>query len=113
MATATATRNKITGNAPEVHSSDVEAQFTQIREDIANLTKTITAYGASKAGKYAGQAEKAGLNLADASHNALENVREEVKSVEKGFEAQVRNNPLQAVGIAAGIGFLLAFMTRH
>lgn len=113
MATATATRKKITGNASEVHASDVEAQIGQIREDIANLTKTVGAYGTSKAGKVAGQAEQAGLDLAEASHSALENVRDEVKSVEKDLEAQVRNKPLQAVGIAAGVGFLLAFMTRR
>jgi ElaB/YqjD/DUF883 family membrane-anchored ribosome-binding protein len=48
-----------------------------------------------------------------ASLRALDSARTEALSLEEGFEQRVRDNPLKAIGIAAGIGFLFALMTRR
>jgi len=115
MATATATtsRKNNNGKSEEVNASDVEAQIDQIRQDISSLTKTVAAYGNGKAGKIVGQAEKASADLAKFSQSALRTVRDEMISAEKGLESHVRNKPIQSIGIAAGIGFLVALMARR
>lgn len=107
------TPRKSANTPAQVHGSDVEAQIERIREDIAALTKTVAAYGAGKADKYTAEAEKAGKDILRASHSALENARAEVAAVEKDVEARVRENPLQALGVAVGLGFLLAIIVRH
>lgn len=111
--TAAVTRKNNNGNSSEVRATDVEAQIDQIRQDIASLTKTVAAYGSGKAGKFVGQAEKASADLAKVSQSALKTVRDEMISAEKGLETHVRNKPIQSIGIAAGIGFLIALMARR
>lgn len=44
-----------------------------------------------------------------------DNIRELQTKVKRTFDwrLQVRRNPVQAIGIAAGVGFLLAFVLRR
>ena len=46
----------------------------------------------------------------EAAKVKFESWRHEAAKWEKGFENQIREHPLQAVGIAAGVGFLAGFV---
>ena len=48
-----------------------------------------------------------------ASLNALHKAKDEAVSLEESFEEQVRARPLQSIGIALGVGFLAALLTRR
>jgi len=94
-------------------SKDLEAQIRQLRDDIASLTKTVASVGNDKAGEYKGKARRVASDAADASRQMVESAREQAVSLERDLEQQIRTNPIQAVAIAAGVGFLLALMMRR
>ena len=43
----------------------------------------------------------------------VEAAREQAISLEKDLERKIRTNPLQAVAMAAGVGFLIAMLARR
>ncbi|MGK6311763.1 DUF883 family protein [Neorhizobium sp. DT-125] len=94
-------------------SKEIEAQIQQLREDISSLAKTVAAVGSDKASEVRGKARRVAHDAADASMQMVEAAREQAVSLERDLERQIRTNPIQAVAIAAGIGFLFALMTRR
>lgn len=94
-------------------SKDLEVQIQQLREDIASLTRTVAAIGNEKASDMKGKARRVANEAADASKQMVEAAREQAVSLERDLERQIRTNPLQAVGIAAGVGFMLALIMRR
>ena len=40
-------------------------------------------------------------------------MRTEYEAIEKNLTGKVKSNPLQALGIAMGVGFLAALLTRR
>ncbi|MGE0845805.1 MAG: YqjD family protein [Flavobacteriaceae bacterium] len=112
MATATAAAKR-RGNGSPVSASDIEAQIAQIRGDIAELGKVVSAYGTGKAKEMKGRADAASSDIADSSREALASLRSEFEALESDLRARVREKPVQALGIAAGIGFLVALLARR
>lgn len=94
-------------------TSDIEAQLQQLREDIASLAKTVAAVGNDKANEVKGKARRAASDAADASLQAVEAARAQAASLERDLERQIKSNPIQAVAVAAGVGFLFALLTRR
>jgi ElaB/YqjD/DUF883 family membrane-anchored ribosome-binding protein len=72
-------------------ADDLANQIDAIRADLQNLTSTV------------GRIAKGQVN------------RAQDKAVETAFEAEeaIKRNPLQAVAIAAGLGFLFGVFTRR
>jgi ElaB/YqjD/DUF883 family membrane-anchored ribosome-binding protein len=94
-------------------TKDVEAQIQQLRDDIAALARSVAAVGNDKASEYKGKARRVANDAADASMQMVEAARDQALSMEKDLERQIRTNPIQAVAIAAGVGFLFALLTRR
>lgn len=69
--------------------------------------------GADKTGEYKERANKAGKDLADSSQQALDALSEELTRLENTLASRVRAKPLQSLGIAAGIGVLVALLARR
>lgn len=112
MAT-TRTAAKSRGNGSDIPSTeDVEKQFEQLRSDIASLTDTVQRMGVGKVNEAQHAAKDAGQDLTEAYEGALHSLQAEFDTLESNVTRQVRSNPLQALGLAAGVGFLLAVLTR-
>lgn len=94
-------------------TADLQQQLDQIRKDIAGLTETIASLAAGKAEQVKAQAYKAGSDAAEASVNAFEAARDQVCAAQADLEDHIRAKPLQSLGIAAGIGFFLAILSRR
>ena len=108
--------SKLTGDKAEATApsmEDLELQIAELRKDIAALTKSFAAYGASKANDYKSEVDRMTSEAVNASMRALDAARAEATALENSFEEQVRARPLQAVGIAAVVGFLAAILTRR
>ncbi len=113
MATTRTAATKSRGNGSDVPSTeDVEKQFEQLRNDIAALTDTVQRMGVGKVHEAQHAATEAGHDLTEAYEGALKNLQAEFDALEGNVTRQVRSNPLQALGIAAGVGILLAVLTR-
>lgn len=115
--------------------ADVEAQLAKLSGDIAALTKTVAAYGGAKASEageqarsmtgtvadqaramtdtLAEQARSMGAALAERSSTAAGVARERLVTAEGRVEDGIRANPLAAVGVAAGVGFLAALLAKR
>lgn len=112
MTTATATKTarnngpaKTAGSAENDLSREVEG----LRRDLAALTErfsNITDAGIRTAGEKGSEARQRGeAAYAELSSRASEFERQAADSI--------RRHPLQALGIAAGVGFLAALLTRR
>lgn len=91
----------------------IEENIERLRGDIAGLAQSITRYGADKTDEYKKRANRAGNDLAKVSQETLDSLSEELAGLEKALSNRVREKPLQALGIAAGVGFLVAFLARR
>jgi len=99
------------GSAPSME--DLEDQITELRREISALTKNIAAFGSAKVDDYRSDIESLAADAVSASLNALHKAKDEAVSLEETFEEQVRARPLQSIGIALGVGFLAALLTRR
>lgn len=85
-----------------VSAAEIETQLSQLREDVGGLMSALSSYGGQKADGYR---RKVG-ELADGA-------KSELSAWESDLEASIRRKPLHAIGIAAGIGFVAALLTRR
>jgi ElaB/YqjD/DUF883 family membrane-anchored ribosome-binding protein len=82
--------------------SDVQADLEALRRDIAALTQTVASFGSSKI-RQAGET----------SQQYVDSARESIANVEDELEAYVHQRPFQSLAIAAGVGYVLALLTRR
>lgn len=114
MATAkTATGSTQKSADTSVSASEIEENIERIRNDIATLAGSLKTYGAGKTDEYKARAASAGEDLTRKSQEALDDLTAELQSYERALGSHVRRHPLQALGIAAGIGFLVATLVRR
>lgn len=90
----------------DASTEDVEAQLAQLRDDMSKLIASVTALGKDKAGtakeKVTAQAEE-----------ALDAVSAQASKIEADVTGLVRERPIMALGLAAGVGFLAAMLARR
>ncbi len=86
--------------------------FGVLRDDLARLTQTIGEFlqgqAASASDEVAAAVGAAGENVAQSAAAA----QDKLVTLEADLVAWVKKNPLSAVAVAAGLGFLAAKMTR-
>ncbi len=83
-------------------SGDVQADLEALRRDIASLTQTVASFGS-------GKIRQAG----ETSQQYMDNARERFMNAEEDIEAYVRAKPLQSLAMAAGVGYVLALLSRR
>lgn len=114
MATAkTATSSTAKPSDDAVSAREIEDDIERIRNDIAALAGSLKKYGAGKTGEYKARATSAGEELSRKSQDALNDLTAELQGYERALTNEIRRHPLQSLGIAAGIGFLVATLVRR
>jgi ElaB/YqjD/DUF883 family membrane-anchored ribosome-binding protein len=107
MATAT---TKINGNVDSVTSANLADQMDVLRKDLNALTDIITDLGRAK-GEEAIAAAKAKVDgVREKATDTADTARLQAMELQKHADDFMRSNPATALGIAAGIGFLVGFM---
>lgn len=97
----------------EAGKEDLEKQIARLQADIATLTRNLSSIGAGKARTLSESGNRIASDAADVSQGVLDAIRAEADALESRLSAQVREKPLQTIGIAAGIGFVLALLARR
>lgn len=110
MATSATQASK---NDTERSMDDVSGQVERLRDDLASLSKSVKSLGQSTGRELRGRAEDAQSEAIHAYEDTIANIRRELISMERDLNREVRKNPLQSVGIAAGIGFALALILNR
>lgn len=105
---ATATQENRTGKngKNELDLDEMNAQMNQMRDEIEELSRKLASSGASTF-------EKAEQTIQKTSKQALDVATREFEGLEADLRREIRDNPLRAISIAAGVGFLAALLTRN
>lgn len=92
---------------------EMRQRIDDLKDEISSISRTLQALGGQKVSDYQQTVDKFASDAIAASLRAFDSAKSEALSMEEGFERQVREHPLRAIGIAAGVGFLFALMTRR
>lgn len=89
-----------TGRNPT--TEDLSRQVDALKADITRLTETLGDYGKAKSNHYRSEAQRRADELRNEAQGRMQDV-----------EVYVRQNPAQALGIAAGVGLLIGLFSRR
>jgi ElaB/YqjD/DUF883 family membrane-anchored ribosome-binding protein len=93
--------------------SDLEANVRQLREDISKLTEQLAKTGQHGYGAAKRAAADGVDHLKAQGEAALGTLRTQAHEFEDELTARVKEKPLTSLAIAAGIGYLLAVLSRR
>ncbi|MHA3978398.1 DUF883 family protein [Halovulum sp. GXIMD14794] len=91
---------RATSSNSEPTLDDLQAQISALKNDIATLTETLKDYGKAQ-----------GEHLAAKGEAKLTEAQAQAMRAYADAETTVREHPATAVGVAAGLGFLVGLMT--
>ncbi|TKT75310.1 DUF883 family protein [Aquamicrobium sp. LC103] len=112
MATAP-TRTGKSANGSKVTQEDLEADIARLRADVAQLAKQLAATGEHSVAAARKAASEGAEQLRVKGEAAMEAVRSNANDIEKQVTDAVREKPITALAVAAGIGFFFALLTRR
>lgn len=107
MATAT---EKLNGKGATANTADLANQIEVLRKDLGALTQTITDLGKAKGDDAVALAQSKAADIRERATDAGETARLQALELQDQANDFVKNQPATALGIAAGIGFLVGFM---
>ena len=90
----------------------LNAQIEQLRKDISGITELLTQRGTKDVIQIQDRAKSAAQNVTARTQEAIESLNDQAGQAEAKLMLEIRKKPLAAVGIAAGVGFLAALLTR-
>lgn len=110
-----ATAAKKTASTKDLRPSDadLEEQVKVLREDIHRLASTLGALGSRKYDDTKSKAMDSYEQAVAEGERALKEIQARAKNLESDLADKVREKPLQAMAIAAGVGFLFALFSRR
>ncbi len=105
------TTDKISATAKS--AEDLEADIRQLQADIATLTKQLAETGEHGFGAARRAAAQGAEHLRERGEAAMEKLRGNAHDIEDQIAATVREKPMTALAVAAGVGFLFALLSRR
>jgi ElaB/YqjD/DUF883 family membrane-anchored ribosome-binding protein len=90
-----------------------EAQVAQLQDDLKSITETLSKLTGEKVDEAKAVAKTEFKQLKRKGEAMLSDAQDQAEEVEKQLKDTIREKPLTAVATAAGIGFVLALLTRH
>ncbi|WEJ34329.1 DNA gyrase subunit B [Devosia sp. SD17-2] len=92
---------------------ELEAQVSQLQDDLKAITETLRKLTEEKAGEVKDIAQAEFRQLKRRGKHLIEDAQDQAVEYEEQLKDTIREKPLTAVAAAAGIGFVLALLTRH
>lgn len=106
-------RTATNGSAKETTVADLSDQIETLRKDLSDLTGTISDFGKSKRANLTDAAAHKIEAAREKSIHAAEAVTARAKDVHEHANDFVKAQPATALGIAAGLGFLVGMMNAR
>ncbi|KNX41114.1 hypothetical protein ROTO_23240 [Roseovarius tolerans] len=104
-------QSRTTDASPQKDIDQLSEQITTLRQDISDISQTLSGLGRSSRDAATEQARQKAADLRDAGQRQMHNAQYRAEEMGQQAADQVRNQPAAAVGLAVGLGFLLGFMT--
>lgn len=107
--------NAKSGNTEALAASTrkIENDLKELKSDLAALSKNIAGLGKAGAEDAVARAAHISDEFLQNSRKSLHDIRRQADRLEKQLEGTVRENPIQALLLAAGVGFLISFLARR
>lgn len=102
-----------TSKSSPTREQELEAQVSQLQADLKAITDTLGKLTGEKVGEARSLATSEMKNLQAKGQQMLDDAQDQAGEMEKQLKDTIREKPLTAVAAAAGIGFVLALLTRH
>lgn len=104
MARATTSRSE------EPTIEDLQAQIVALKDDISTLTETLKEYGKAQGQNMAAAARERAEKMAADGEATFHAAEAQARRAYQDAETSVREHPATAVGVAAGLGFLVGLV---
>lgn len=91
----------------------VAEQMAILRDDVANLTATVAEYGKAQGMALKATAAQQAAGFAVSGAQTAQSLKTAAEKAYDNSEDLVRANPVAAIWIAAGVGFLIGMMARR
>ena len=92
---------------------ELAKQIEQLRADVADITRTLGELGKGQVTDLRSRAEQRAAEMRARGRAVADDVGARVRDVEHEAEDYIREKPLQALAIAAGLGLLVGWLTRR
>lgn len=94
-------------------STDVSKQMAVLRDDVTKLTELVAEYGKAQGQYMKAEAANKANQIAESGKEVASTTQTKVQDSFHDAEDAVRKNPTAAVGIAAGLGFLVGLLASR
>jgi Bacterial protein of unknown function (DUF883). len=98
--------------ADEVSTEDLRENFLELRKDFKDLLTTVERLAAAQADGVSSQVREGLRGYTDKGEEMFGLAREQAERVYDDLHETVERNPLTAMLIALGLGFLIGILTR-
>lgn len=92
---------------------ELSKQIEQLRSDVAEISKTLGELGRGQVTALRSRAEQGAAELRARGRETADELATRARDAEHQAEDYIRDNPLQALAIAAGLGLLVGWLTRR
>ena len=89
---------------------DLQAQIDLLREEISRLTSMTSTVTKAEAKRAAAKLKAKGADVREMSEEQLLELRKAAEGYGEDAVRYVKEQPVNALGIAAGVGFVLGFL---
>ena len=100
------------GNDTAQTPEDLEAEIARLREDVTRLAEQLAQTGEHSYSAAMRAASEGAEQLRAKGEAAVGAIRSNASDIEQQLSDAVREKPITALAIAAGIGYLLAVLRR-
>lgn len=105
--------SKTDKNAIKADAADLEAEVARLREDISRLTEQLGRTGEHTVAAARRAASDGAEQLRAKGEAAMDTIKSKSGALEQQISEVVREKPITALAMAAGIGFFFAFLSRR
>lgn len=94
-------------------ANDVADQIATLRNDVSDLTRLIGELGKAKGGELSDAAKDKAEELRKRAQTQVDVVADHAAAAQDQANDFIKNQPAAALGIAAGLGFLVGFISSR
>lgn len=115
----TTTENKSTSRTRARNGSstakkdDIGAEIAALREEVNAVTERLSKIAGVGVKQAKERGDESALLVQETSAQLIDDLTRQLRDIERKAGTAVRQNPIQTLGIAAGVGFLAAILLRR
>lgn len=112
-ATKSTSRSKTRNGSSTAKTDNLGDEIAALREEVAAVTDRLSKVAGAGVREAKQRGDESAIALQETSNQLIDDLTRQLNDIEVKAGTAVRKNPVQALGIAAGIGFLAAILMRR